>query len=190
MLKRFLAFSLIAGVGFALLAGCDDTPEQNRSVVTVASINCGVPGWSDMLTDSMGRADTWTVAIMQNRPYSGLITTVPGGPYGDFLVTGYVINWTALNGGPVLPSRMEPTGFSIPSGEFFGASIRLVSIPEKQSLAAALPGLDGSEAIMMQAEIIFMGHETGTERDVEVKTGLTVSFTNFYPDPDQPDCTF
>ena len=183
MLKRFFIFTVLAGAAVAVIAGCDAEPEQQRSVVTVMSLNCNEPGVGDVLSDSGSVADTWAAAIFQNRPYDPASFTEPGDPYGDFLITGYQIDWVGINGGYALPPRQEATSFSIPSGEIGGANIRLVSLTEKldPNVLAALP-------FTMLANITFVGHETGTTRDATVQASITVEFANYSPDPKLPSC--
>ncbi|MCH7549688.1 MAG: hypothetical protein IH969_09185, partial [Candidatus Krumholzibacteriota bacterium] len=141
MMKRFFMFTLLVGAAAAVIAGCNAGPEQQRSVVTVMSLNCNQPGFADMSTDSGSVADTWVFTIFQNRPYDPASFTEPGEPYGDFIVTGYLIEWTGLNGGPALPPRQEATSFSIPTGELAGANIRLVFAEVDEALGQNLSRL-------------------------------------------------
>jgi len=185
MLKRFFIFSLLAGAALAVIAGCDADPEQQRSVVTVTSINCNAPGFADVLTDSGGVADTWVLTILQNRPYDPNIITQPGDPYGDYLVTSYQVVWTPLNGAPALPTRQEALFFNIPSGDEGGAAIRLVNLTEKTN-AGLLTFMGGNNGVAdYLATVTFVGHEVGTTRDTSVITAITVQFADYSPDPDQ-----
>ncbi len=183
MLKRFFIFTVLAGAAVSVIAGCDAEPEQQRSVVTVMSLNCNEPGFADTQNDSLGYADTWAAAIFQNRPYDPASFTQPGTPYGDFLITGYQIDWVSINGGPVLPPRQEATSFSIPSGEIAGSNIRLVSLQEKIIADTTWP-----LPVIVLANITFVGHETGTTRDVTVQASITMEFANYSPDPEPPNC--
>jgi len=187
MLKRFFSFTLLVAAAVAMIAGCDADPEQQRSVVTIASFNCNAPAFADVVTDSGGAADTWAFALFHNRPYDPLSVTASGFPYGDFLITSYQIVWTPLNGAPALPTRQEALSFAIPTDDFSGASIRLVNLTEK---AIVFPFTQANGVADYLADITFVGHETGTTRNTAVLTSATVEFANYSPDPDQPECGF
>ncbi len=183
MRKRIFAFTLLALALAAALAGCKNDPEQQRSVISVASLNCNNPGQSDVLEqgDSLNTtaddyyADDWVRVRFENKPYNELITTEPGLPHGDFLVTRYHIRWTRDDGGPVLPERTEQTSISVPSASDNVGYIRLVSLEDKETpVLTALQYAPGH--IRMRAHITFYGHEVGTDRETSVEAALDVEF--------------
>jgi hypothetical protein len=173
MLKRFM---VVAAAMVVLLAftGCDTNNEQQRAVVTVYSMNCNAPAYGDVMTGG-GYADTFVPVVLYNRPYNSLVTTEPGSPHGDFLVTAYRIDWVSLDGITVPGPRVEESSFIIPSGTLAGTFIRLMSIAEKENTFSAI----GATTHMVRAEITFYGHETGTERDTEVETSVTLQVADF-----------
>jgi len=183
MLKRFITFAVVASAFAVFVAGCKNDPEQQRSVISVASLNCNEPGQSDVLEqgDSLNLlsddfyADDWSRVRFENKPYDGLITTDPGAPHGDFLVTHYHIHWTRSSGGPVLPDRDENMTVSIPSGKDNVGFVRLVSFQDKETpILTALQYAPGH--IRMTAHITFYGHEVGNDRETSVETSLSVEF--------------
>lgn len=185
MLKRFLPLALVALILPVFLVGCDAENEQQRSVVTLWSMNCRAPAYSDVVGDTGSISDTWVPVLFQNRPYNALVTTSPGAPHGEFIVTDYTIVWESLDGGAVLPTRTEHTSFTIPSGEINGGYVRLVGLEDKTS--AVLTPLQTGGVRVMKANITFAGHEGGTERETEIAAGVTVEFAN-YVDDDVENC--
>jgi hypothetical protein len=198
MLKRFLSFIAIAGVGLGLVAGCDNTGEQQRSVVVVRQVNQGAPVIVDVLEqgDSLFQDDgitpithddfitqDWLVVEMQNVPYNPLVTTEPGLPHGDFVVTDYEIVWTRTDGGSEkLPTFRGNTSQVIPSGGDAVFAILLVTFDDKRlpvlnDLNYMSPVAAGDE-IHMRADITFEGHEVGTERETEIKTTVSAAFVD------------
>lgn len=177
MLKRLMVVAAATVVLLSFL-GCDTNNEQQRSVLTVESINCGAPAYGDVQDDTGGFTDTFMPVQIHNRPYNGLVTTAPDSPHGDFLVTAYRISWVSLDGQPVLPSRLEYTAFTISSGMSALAYVRLVSIGEKMN-DPNLTALQAGGSRQMRAVITFYGHEVGTERDGEVEGTTGVHFANY-----------
>ncbi len=183
MRKRIIAFTLLAGALAASLAGCKNDPEQQRSVLSVASLNCNEPGQSDVLEqgDSLNLltddyyADDWVRVRFENKPYNDLVVTDPGAPHGDFLVTRYHIRWTRDDGGPVLPERDEHTSVTVPSLGDNVTYIRLVSLQDKESpVLTALQYAPGH--VRMRAHITFYGHEIGTDRETSIEAAIDVEF--------------
>jgi hypothetical protein len=189
MLKRFLAVAAAMVVVLSFVTGCDTDQGQQRSVITIASMNCSAPAYSDVILDTGSIADTWAPVVFENRPYNSLVTTEPGSPHGDFEVGAYMIEWRPLDGGAALETRVEQTSFTIPSGEFGGGYIRLVGLADKVS--PVLTPLQVGGIRVMHANITFYGRETGTERLQEIETGVTVEFANFDDDSvEECDLTF
>jgi hypothetical protein len=180
MLKGFLPLALVLLLMPAFIVGCDADNEQQRSVVTVYSMNCRAPVYSDVYGDAGSISDTWVPVLFENRPYNALVTTEPGAPHGDFLVTQYTIRWESLDGGAVLDPRTEDTSFGIPSGEIHGGYIRIVGLEDKVN--PIVTPLRTSGIRLMKANITFVGHESGTERETEITTSVTVELANFIDD--------
>lgn len=177
MLKRlmFVAAAMLVVLSFV---GCDTNKEQQRSVLTVSSVNCNAPAYGDVQDDTGGFSPTLIPVEISNRPYNQFVTTAPDQPHGDFLVTSYRVSWETLDGQAVLPDRVEYTGFNVPSGEVTTAFVLLVSLTEKEN-NPVLTALQGGGTRAMRAIVTFYGHEVGTERDGEVDGSVSVQFANF-----------
>jgi len=166
---------------------CDDTPQQNRSVVSVTSINENVaPLLSDVVyNDGTGISyvPDYVQVVMDNRPYSEMILTAPGHPYGDFQVTSYRVEWTRTDGGsPALPTYQADMTMVIPSGKLNASDILVVTVNNKTN--PPLNALAGTaQTISMNAKITFYGHEVGVERETEVITNLGVLFGDVINEP-------
>lgn len=201
--RRFLFLTFIIGALFAFLAGCDNDPEQNRSVVTVASLNDNSPLMSDVWeqgsvilddTDNYYLDDDhvledWIPVLFFNRPYNSLVTASPSSPHGDFIVTHYRIQWERTDGGAqVLPDHEAGLGILIPSGEFIEATIQVVTFENKITqfindlcYVCATP----LDEIFMNAHITFYGHELGNDRETEIEATLGVSFADIIIETDK-----
>jgi len=187
MLKRLFAYAVVVTACAGALAGCKNSAEQQRSVISVASLNCNEPGQSDVLEqgDSLNLmaddyyAADWSRVRFENKPYNGMITTDPGAPHGDFLVTRYHVRWTRSDGGPVLPERDEATSITVPSGKDNEGFIRLVSLEDKETPILTALRYAPSH-IRMTAHITFYGHEIGTDRETSVEAALEVEFFDWF----------
>jgi len=186
MLKRFVIIAFMAVAGFAALVGCDNDPEQQRSVVTIASLNCNLPVFSDVLEqgDSLFLliddfvAEDWVQVWFYNRPYNGLVITEPVAPHGDFLITDYRIAWTSGSGGPVLATRMEQVSINVSTRDVATGWIRMVSLADK--LDPIIVALRAGGVTFMTANITFYGHEIGTDRTTTIEARASVEFTEFF----------
>jgi hypothetical protein len=159
---------------------CDDTPQQNRSVISVTSINENVtPLLSDVVYDDgtgTSYVPDYAEVIMENRPYSKMIITAPGRPYGDFQVTSFKVEWTRTDGGsPALPEYTSDMNMVIPSGKINASDVLVVTVANKTN--PPLLALAGTaNTITMNAKITFYGHEVGVDRETEVIANLGVLF--------------
>jgi hypothetical protein len=206
MLKRFLAFAAIVGVVLGVMAGCDNSGEQQRSVVVVRNVNGGAPVVVDVYeqgddvyepgtTNPIETDDfvpqAWLVVEFENSPYNTLVMTEPGAPHGDFLIDSYQIQWTRIDGGSMtIPPRTGSTSLVIPSGDWRAVAILLVNYDEMR-----LPVLfnirynqvAAGDEVMMRADITFTGHEVGTERETEIPLSVSVSFADLVVATDDND---
>jgi hypothetical protein len=199
--KRFLVVTFIISALFIVSAGCGGDPEQQRSVVVVSSLNdnspllCDVMEQGDSTFDENGNpvrhddyiAETWIPVVFYNKPYNNVVTTAPGEPHGDFLITRYTVQWIRTDGGsPALPDYTSWVGIMVPSGEYVEGMIQLVTFENK--MASHIFNLcydpdvwgctNTGDEIFMLAHITFYGHETGTDRETEIEATLGVSFTD------------
>lgn len=196
MIRKYFALTAMMAM-LLVVVSCDSEPEQNRSVVSIASFNENVSLISDtweqgkeMFDESTGapilyddhiRADLVPV-LFHNRPYANnLIFTEPSAPHGDFLITRYRVEWVSVNGGPTLPTYNGGISVQVPTGEFVEAYVMIVDFQDK-----ATPPLSdlcyvcanaGGE-ILMQANVTFWGHEIGTTRETTVEASIGVVFVD------------
>jgi hypothetical protein len=181
MFRKIAVLTVLLTMLTLAATGCDDTPQQNRSVISVTSINQNVtPLLSDVIYND-GTSGTSYVAdyvevIMDNRPYNDMILTAPGFPYGEFQVTHYKVEWTRTDGGsPALPTYEGKLSMVIPSGKINGGNVLVVTVDNKTN--PPLSDLAGTaNTITMDAKITFYGHEVGVDRETEVIANLGVLF--------------
>jgi len=176
MLKRILVPAAAVCLLLGLVA-CDNTGEQQRSVVTVSSVNGGNPVLCDVADGSGAALETWVPVQFYNRPYNDLVTTGPADPHGTFVITHYHIDWTTPGGSTTMPARDETTSFAVLTGSIATMQIRVASLDEV--LGPTLSPLVGGGNVTMVAHVTFTGHEAGTERETEVEAVFTVSFANY-----------
>ncbi|MGD8413986.1 MAG: hypothetical protein PVF33_07125 [Candidatus Latescibacterota bacterium] len=181
MLRNIAVYTVLLTLLIFVATSCDDTPQQNRSVISVASINDNVaPLLSDVVFNDGTSGDSYVPdyveVIMENRPYSELIITDPGYPYGNFQVTSYTVEWTRTDGGsPALPNYTSDMSMVIPSGEFNASDVLIVTVSNKTN--PPLSDLAGTpNTITMNAKVTFTGHEVGVDRETEVIANIGVLF--------------
>ena len=181
MAKHLLVLLMIS-VMVLSIAGCGEE-QQNRSVVTVASLNENVPFLADVysendLADPLDDAivEDYIEVLFQNKPYNNLVITEPFQPHGDYIVDQYTITWTRTDGGSgVPPDYFGGTSIRVPSGGFGGGNIVLVPFSVKlMPFMVALQGT-GTELLMV-ATITFSGHEAGTDRRSTFAGSISVGF--------------
>jgi len=205
MSKRFLVLIGVAMLVFGALAGCDDDPNQQRSVVYVTSLNCNAPGVLDALeqgdtlwdpnagpptpyTDDDFIQEDWISVTFFNRPYNSQVVTESGAAYGDYIIENYRIVWTRSDGGPVPPPRDEAMGVSVPSLDETEALIRLVSSQEKATPLISGLQYGAAPGFIMVANIEFYGREAGTDRLTMFTARLSVEVDDFIVrTSDKPD---
>jgi len=180
MFRKIAVLTVLLTTLTLVATSCDNTPQQNRSVVSVTSVNDNVtPLLSDVVyNDGTGISyvPDYVAVIMDNRPYSEMIFTAPGHPYGDFQVTRYKVEWTRTDGGsPALPIYEADMAMVIPSGKINASDVLVVTVDNKTN--PPLNALAGTaQTISMNAKITFYGHEVGTERETEVIANIGVLF--------------
>jgi hypothetical protein len=180
MFRKIAVLTVLLTTLTLVATSCDDTPQQNRSVVSVTSINENVtPLLSDVIfNDGVGTSyvPDYVEVIMDNRPYSEMIFTAPGHPYGDFQVSSYKVEWVRTDGGsPALPEYEADMVMVIPSGKINASSVLVVTVNNKTGSVLA-PLVGTANTITMNAKITFKGHEVGVERETEVIATIGVLF--------------
>lgn len=185
-----LAFALML---VAVILSCsEDSNYDQRTVVYVGGINGDKPFMCDVLNqgDSLYQEDMITyktvddnitedyVAVaFYNKPYSTVIA--PGtGSLGDFLVTGYDVEFIPLDGAATpVPSFSGSTSILVPESGSVTGHILFVPFSAKNS-----DPLDSMKytplEIMARAHITFHGHYVQTTTQVEFETNLSVNFAD------------
>jgi hypothetical protein len=191
--KMSLVAVVMLMVGATVMVGCDSKPDNytTRTIVYVSYINDGMPYLCDILNqgDSLYYSDTSTPklvddfitedrvnVIFHNRPYSGLVE--PGSALGDFLVTGYTVEFLPTDGGSVpLPPFTGNTSVLIPENELVEAWIVLVPFAAK-TVDPLFAMQYTNDEIYTNARITFRGHEIQTDREITFEAGLHVNFAD------------
>ena len=189
-LTTFALMSLLT-IG-ALVVGCDESNYDQRTVVYVSNINDGAPYFSDVLnqgdsiyytdTDSIKSIDDyveedWIKVQIHNKPYSSLVDA-GGSSLGDFLVTGYDVEFVRKDGGPTpVPPFSGETSILVPCNTLVEAVILFVPFSAKNDPTLVLYSLHytGLE-IMSYAHITFHGHEVQTTCNIDFSAGISVNF--------------
>ena len=190
-ISLFAAVMLI--VGTAVMVGCDSKPDNytTRTIVYVSYINDGMPYMCDVLFqgDSLYYEDTFTLkyeddfitedrvkVLVHNRPYNALIE--PQLSLGDFLVTGYTVEFVPTDGGPTpLPTFTGNTSVLVPANEMVEFWIVLVPFDAK-TVDPLLSMQYTNMEIYSNARITFTGHEIQTDREISFEAGLHVNFAD------------
>jgi hypothetical protein len=185
-----LAFALLL---VAVILSCsEDSNYDQRTVVYVGGINGDKPFLCDVLNqgDSLFNEDMITyktiddnitedyvAVVFYNKPYSTIIE--PGtGSLGDFLVTGYDVEFIPLGADttPVAPFSGS-TSILVPASGSVTGNILLVPFAAKN-----LDPLDSMKyspiEIMARAHITFRGHYVQTSTTVEFEANLSVNFAD------------
>jgi hypothetical protein len=199
MTRKILAFVFVASILAVFAVSCQNESEENRAVVTVASINEN----SSFLSDVVEQGDTLydpvlgapnpyinddfvspdNVAVtFYNRPYNDFTTTGPGKPLNDFLVTQYRVEWRLAAGGAgTVPPMFEgATSILVPSNTLVTAAVLLVPLSVKADPAFQALQYPSSAEVLAIAHLTFLGHEVGTDREWSFEAELSVSFADWF----------
>lgn len=183
MLRKTLVLTVaLAAVAFVVVSCDNENPQQNRSVLSIESLTTeqglSAPVASDVLTGGSVFPDAVLVEF-KNRPYSQIISTAPGTPYGDFEIDRYRVDWTSTDGRtPALPSYEAQMGLNVPSLQT--ATARVIIVTWENKANPPLSGLAGAnQEARMDARITFYGHETATTRETSVQATVSVIFADF-----------
>jgi hypothetical protein len=121
--------------------------------------------------------EDWIEVVFTNKPYNSIVDPSRGS-LGDFLVTGYDVEFIPYGGAPVpVPSFSGSTSVLVPSGEAVAASILLVPYAAKN--VDPLLSLQYTAAeYMTRAHITFHGHEVQTDNNINFEVNMTVNFAD------------
>ncbi len=191
--KMSLVAAVTLIVGAAVMIGCDSKPDNytTRTIVYVSYINEGMPFMCDVLYqgDSLYYEDTFILkleddfitedrvkVLVHNRPYNALIE--PQLSLGDFLVTGYTVEFVPTDGGPTpLPPFTGNTSVLVPANEMVEFWIVIVPFDAK-TVDPLLSIQYTNQEIYSNARIRFTGHEIQTSREISFEAGLHVNFAD------------
>ncbi len=197
MKRKVLFFMCFIAVAGLFLASCNNDSEENRAVVTVASINDNAPFFSDALdqgdtvyyegtnppvayTDDDFLREDYVEVIFQNQPYSPILLTGPNLPLSDFLITRYRVQWRRVDGGAGVPPTYEgATSISVKSKEMAVGYVLLVPAVVKGS-PLIVPLHYAAGEYLMVADITFWGHEIGAQgREWSFDASVSVNFADW-----------
>jgi hypothetical protein len=181
MLRKIIVLTALAVMAVGL-SGCDNNlPQQNRSVVTVASVNEGEITFTSDVYYYDGTAGgifpDYVPVVFRNRPYNRMIITDDGEAYGSYQITRYTIEWESTDGsGTVLPNYTADIFVEIPTDEEAAANVMIVTWQDKATPPLSNIVAPNFAQISMNAKITFYGHEAGTDRETAVNCNLGVIF--------------
>jgi len=191
---KVLAFTS-ALVLVAIIMSCsEDSNYDQRTVVYVSSISNDRPFISDVLCqgDSVFESNGVTFlrdddfitedylpVVFTNKPYNSIVDPA-NGSLGQFLVTGYDVEFIPYGGAAVPVQRFSgTTSILVPSGESVEAYILIVPFAAKalQPLFGLAYQIDDLE-IMARAHITFHGEEIQAGTKVDFEANVTVNFAD------------
>ncbi|MBP7668990.1 MAG: hypothetical protein KA123_00190 [Candidatus Eisenbacteria bacterium] len=174
------------------LAGCHDE-NQPRSRVVITRISA--PGESADLSSSVFQSDIVAegedglpgtpddivyedeiLVVLENEPSSSMLSIDPEGAFGQVLITGYRIEYSA-NGDAIDPIE-GAMHLLIPSGTQRIASVVLVSAEAKSQPPLSTLVETGGE-IFGSATITLSGYEETSEDPIEVSGTIQIHFANW-----------
>jgi len=175
-----------------ILSCSEDSNYDQRTVVYVSSINKDAPYLCDVLCqgDSIYQKDQihfkysddfvtedWIQVVFTNKPYNSIVDPNKGS-LGDFLVTGYDVEFIPYGGAPVPVQPFSgTTSVLVPSGTAVPASILLVPFAAK-NVDPLLGLMYTNNEIMARAHITFHGQEVQTNNNIKFEVNVTVDFAD------------
>ncbi|MDZ7859997.1 MAG: hypothetical protein U5O15_04935 [Candidatus Krumholzibacteriota bacterium] len=184
--KKIFIIIILPVVAFAAFQlGCDkDSTYSQRTVLYVSNINEGAPFTSDVVNVNSGDStvvEDFTTVTITNRPYSSIVD-VDETSLGDFLVTGYRVEYETTDAGIPVESFSGNTSILVPANSTVEATILLVPLSDKNQLP--LYGIRNTNTeLISNARITFVGHEVQAEdRTMSFDAGLQVGFADYLDD--------
>ncbi len=185
MNSRALFLFVVLMLGLIAFSGCStDNNEHQRLVAEAALINDGNP----MIIAAVNEGDPGNLAddftpiefahvLFSARPLNDTMVIPEGGTYSTFNVTHYDLTWVPEAGAPAGLTAYNVTGgnisVSIPVDDEVMASVLVGTLAMKsEAWFPATPDLSFTAAL----NIVFWGHESGSEHEVGIPTGTTVLF--------------
>lgn len=177
--------ALLALLAVALLVtGCamNNNNEWQRVVCSVQKINDGAPVVSAGLDVTDPENPTIPLDVIKvlfwARPYSSATTITSEGAYAAFIITGYSATWRpGVNAPAALTDyNVERANLSarVPINDEI--EVAFLMCPQEMKQEAWYPS--GATGLVFTADldITFYGHEEGSEHEVAIPAGTTVTF--------------
>lgn len=192
--KKFSILITLSVISFGfILLGCEaDSSYEHRTVVYVSNINEGAPFTSDVLNqgDSLYYTETmvykleddfihedWVTVEFTNKPYN-TVTNIASSNHGDFLVTGYTVEYQTLDGSSSPVSSFSgDMSLLVPANGTVKGAVMLVPFRDKNTSPLVDMQYSTGE-ILTNANITFRGHEIQTDYEFTFSCGLFVGFAD------------
>ena len=190
--SRVMNLTLILGLITVLvgMTGCSDKDanEWERLVCEVESVNVGSPllsGYVDLGNDGApgGDDDTYPIdyvpVVFRARPYSMALTIPEDGPYSWFHITGYNLTWIPHPGAPAELTNYNIVGalcdVIVPVNDDALVTVMIAGRQMKEEAWFSILETNGL-SYSANCQLDFIGHESGSDREVIVPGGLLVTF--------------
>jgi hypothetical protein len=181
---------LMMVAAFATLAGCSqDGSEWQRLVCEVESVNAGNPlisGYLDAGSDRIeGTTDDFlpidiVPVAFHARPYNSTMVLPEDGPNSYFDIVAYDLTWLP---GPTCPDELTnynvvnaPCHARVPVYDEGAVNILIADRNMKNQDWFHDLFLDRTLSFGATADLVFYGHESGSDELIEIRAGLQVSF--------------
>jgi hypothetical protein len=185
-----ISMTVAALAALAILAGCsEDGAQYQRLVCEVQSVNAGNPlvsGYLDAGSDRIeGTTDDFlpidiVPVVFHARPYNGSTLLPEDGPNSYFDVVSYDLTWIP---GPTCPDQLldynvvnAPCHARIPAFEEGAVGILIADRGMKEQDWYYELFADRGLSFNATADLVFYGHESGSDELVEIHAGLQVTF--------------
>jgi hypothetical protein len=189
--SRVLNLTLILGLIFGLvgMTGCSDKDgnEWERLVCEVESVNLGVPlisAYVDLGSDVADPDDDsypidFVPVVFRARPYSTALTIPEDSAHSWFHITSYNLTWVPAAGTPAALTNFNIVGglcdVIVPVNDEGLVNVLIADRQMKEQTwfsDLTTTGLNYGA----NCQLDFFGHETGSDREIRVSGGMTVTF--------------
>ncbi|MCP4549067.1 MAG: hypothetical protein GY835_21635 [bacterium] len=187
---------IVLGLSLALMGGCGDSIMDGHTWPTLISINEGIPVYSDVWvvdTTLAGGGYIPQEAVtfkFTNSASQRFLDITPDDPYGNFILTSFTISYEVVQyldaGGVITPGTLPTVSGAmnlvLPVGSEVETSMMIApaAIKLENPVLSLFPGgaAPAGEVIVV-AEVLFLGHEQGSDHVQEVSGGTTILFANY-----------
>ena len=189
--SRVMNLTLILGltIGLVGMSGCSDKDgnEWERLVCEVESVNGGLPlisGYIDIGSDPVLTTDDsypidFVTVVFRARPYSTALVIPEDSAHSWFHITGYNLTWDPLGTAPVELNGYNVVGglcdAIIPVNEDGLVSVLIADRGMKEQPWFSILETN-AESFSANCQLDFIGHESGSDREVIVPCGMMVNF--------------